>query len=52
MTDTWYDAIPEAERKGAEKFKTPADLWKAYQGLEAYQGRSLAVPADDAKDED
>lgn len=46
--------LPDEDRQFIETkgYKTPGDLVKAYRDAEAYQGRSIALPGEDAKPED
>jgi hypothetical protein len=44
----WRTDLPGDLRRGAAKFRNPADLMKSYTRLEQRLGRSITVPAADA----
>lgn len=50
----WRATLPDDLKtdKSLEKFKGPAELARSYKQLEAYQGRSVAIPGPDAKPEE
>lgn len=49
---SWRDTIGDDYRALADKFETPEALVKSYAEMEAYQGRSIALPGPDAGDEE
>lgn len=49
---SWRDTIGGDYRALADKFETPEALVKSYAEMEAYQGRSIALPGPDAGDEE
>lgn len=46
--ETWLDRIPEELRGSMAKFDDEAALAKGYMELEAFRGKSLTIPGDDA----
>ena len=52
--NTWHAALNEDNRRLVENkgWKSPDEALKSYSELDEYRGRSVALPGDDATDED
>lgn len=46
--ETWLDAVPEDIRGSMAKFDDVGSLAKGYMELEAFRGKSLTIPGDEA----